>query len=87
MTEVAYLLIRVGKGPGVVVVCYEALTGIGRKGQNCDFACQLARRGFVARSLDSPPATCYVEKNTCQLQPLSNHAHVAVNSLSGRFGP
>src|SRR5207237_4332957 len=44
-----------------------------------DFARQLARRGFVALSLGSPPASFYPTKDKAQLQPLSYHAYVAAN--------
>jgi len=88
MTEDAYLLIPEGKGtfPAVVVVFYDALTSIGEKGENCNFAYQLAKRGFVALSLGSPPATYYPEKNICQLQPLSYHAYVAANCYHALAG-
>jgi hypothetical protein len=80
-TDDAYLLIPEGKGPfpAVLVVYYEALTGIGRKGELRDFAYQLARRGFVTLSLGGPPASYYPNKEMAQLQPLSFHAYVAAN--------
>lgn len=77
MTEDAYLLIPEGKGPfpAVVVVFYDAKTGVGLiKSAHCDFALQLARRGFVALSLGGPPSPEKV-----QFQPLSYHAYVAAN--------
>lgn len=77
LTEDAYLLIPDGKGPfpAVVVVFYDAATGIARgKSANRDFALQLAKRGFVALSLGSTPETYYPDKKSCQLQPLSYHA-------------
>src|SRR5262249_45592351 len=61
------------------VVFYDALTGIGKKGELRDFAYQLARRGFVTLSIGSPPASYYPTKDTCQLQPLAYHAYVAAN--------
>jgi len=81
MTEDAYLLVPAGTGPfpAVVVVFYDALTGIGRKGEHCDFASQLAQRGFVALSLGSPPESYYPDQENCQLQPLSYHAYEAAN--------
>lgn len=81
MTEDAYLLVPEGKGPfpAVVVVFYDAKTGVGLKGKMRDFAIQLARRGFVALSLGSPPASFYPTKDRAQLQPLSYHAYVAAN--------
>jgi dienelactone hydrolase len=81
-TEDAYLLIPDGTGPApaVLVVFYDAATGIGRgKAPHRDFAYQLARRGFVTLSLGSAPATFYPNKEQAQLQPLSFHAYVAAN--------
>jgi hypothetical protein len=81
-TDDAYLLVPDGKGPfpAVLVVFYDAKTGIGRgKTERCDFAYQLAKRGFVALSLGSAPATFYPNKEKAQLQPLSFHAYVAAN--------
>jgi dienelactone hydrolase len=82
MTEDSYLLIPDGTGPApaVLVVFYDAGTGIGRgKAPYRDFAYQLARRGFVTLSLGSAPATFYPNKEKAQLQPLSFHAYVAAN--------
>jgi hypothetical protein len=81
-TDDAYLLIPDGKGPfpAVVVVFYEAKTGIGLgKAEFRDFAIQLARRGFVALSLGGDPNTYYPTKETCHIQPLSFHAYEAAN--------
>jgi len=81
-TEDAYLLVPDGEGPfpAVVVVFYDAKTGVGlAKGEHRDFARQLARRGFVALSLGSPPASYYPTKDRARLQPLSYHAYVAAN--------
>ncbi len=81
-TDDAYLLVPDGDGPfpAVVVVFYEAKTGIGRgKAAGLDFAWQLARRGFVTLSLGSAPETYYPDKDKVQLQPLSFHAYVAAN--------
>jgi hypothetical protein len=81
-TEDAYLLVPDGKGPfpAVLVVFYEAKTGIGEgKAEHRDFARQLAKRGFVALSLGSPPASFYPDKENAQLQPLAYHAYVAAN--------
>jgi dienelactone hydrolase len=80
MTEDAYLLIPEGEGPfpAVVVVYYDALTGIGRgKSEGRDYALELAQRGFVALSLGSAPETYYPDKARCRLQPLSFHAYEA----------
>ena len=81
LTDDAYLLVPDGKGPfpAVLVVFYDALTGIGKKGKMRDFALQLAKRGFVTLSLGSPPESYYPTKETCKLQPLSYHAYVASN--------
>jgi hypothetical protein len=81
-TEDAYLLVPEGKGPfpAVLVVYYDAKTGIGEgKAELRDFAYQLAKRGFVTLSLGSPPASYYPNKEKAQLQPLSFHAYVAAN--------
>ncbi len=78
----AYLLVPDGDGPfpAVVVVFYEAKTGIGLgKSKLRDFAYQLARRGFVALSVGSDPNTYYPSKDNTQVQPLSFHAYVAAN--------
>lgn len=87
-TKDAYLLVPDGDGPfpAVVVVYYEAKTGIGQapkgKGELRDFAYQLARRGFVALSIGSDPNTYYPDKDNAQIQPLSFHAYVAANCLN-----
>jgi len=81
-TDDAYLLVPDGKGPfpAVLVVFYDAKTGIGQgKTERCDFAYQLAKRGFVTLSLGSPPDSFYPNKEKAQLQPLSFHACVAAN--------
>ena len=81
-TDDCYILVPDGTGPfpAVVVVFYDAKTGIGLGKRTLrDFALQLARRGFVALSLGSPPETYYPSKEECKLQPLSFHAYVAAN--------
>jgi dienelactone hydrolase len=81
-TDDAYLLIPDGDGPfpAVVVVYYEAKTGIGLGKEGLrDFARQLARRGFVALSLGSAPGSYFPDKDKAQLQPLSFHAYMAAN--------
>lgn len=83
MTEDAYLLIPDGKGPfpAVLVVFYEAKTGIGLGRQPLNaFALELAKRGFVTLSLGSNPETYYPNKEKCRLQPLSYHAYEAANA-------
>jgi hypothetical protein len=82
LTEDAYLLIPDGQGPfpAVVVVFYDAATGVGLgKKTMRDFALQLTRRGFVTLSLGSAPETYYPNPEACKLQPLSYHAYVASN--------
>jgi Alpha/beta hydrolase family len=84
-TEDAYLLLPRGDGPcpAVLVVFYDAKTGIGRgRTGHLDFAFQLARRGFVTLSLGSDPAATYPDKEKPQLQPLSFHAYVAANGYN-----
>jgi hypothetical protein len=79
-TDDCFLLVPDGKGPfpAIVVVFYDAKTGIGQgKGKLRDFALQLAKRGFVALSLGSAPETYYPDKERCKLQPLSFHAYEA----------
>jgi dienelactone hydrolase len=81
-TDDAYLLIPDGDGPfpAVVVVFYDAKTGVGlgdKPGR--DFARQLAKRGFVALSLGGDPKSFYPDKEKAQLQPLSFHAYQAAN--------
>jgi hypothetical protein len=88
-TEDAYLLVPDGPGPfpAVLVVYYDAKTGIGQgKAELRDFASQLARRGFVALSLGSPPATYYPDQEKAQVQPLSFHAYVAANCYHALAG-
>lgn len=78
----AFLLVPEGKGPfpAVVVVYYEAKTGVGQgKSELRDFAFQLARRGFVTLSLGGDPNTYYPTKEACRIQPLSFHAYEAAN--------
>ena len=81
-TDDAFLLLPDGEGPApaVLVVFYDAKTGIGQgKSEQRDFAYQLAKRGFVTLSLGSAPATFYPNKEKAQLQPLSFHAYMAAN--------
>ena len=77
-----YLLIPDGdaRRPAVVVVYYEPETGIGLKGENRDFAYQLAKRGFVALSMGLGASLYYPEKERAQLQPLSALAYAAANA-------
>jgi hypothetical protein len=82
LTQDAYLLVPDGKGPfpAVLVVFYDAKTGIGlSQAKFCDFALQLTKRGFVTLSLGSTPASYYPDKANARLQPLSYHAYEAAN--------
>ncbi|MCA9068857.1 MAG: dienelactone hydrolase family protein, partial [Planctomycetaceae bacterium] len=79
----AYLLIPDGEGqrPGVVTVYYEPETAIGLKGEQRDFAYQLARRGFVALSIGTTEAS---EAHTYSLYyPNIDHATVEPLSMLG----
>jgi len=79
----AYLLIPDGEGkrPGVVTVYYEPETAVGLKGEQRDFAFQLARRGFVALSIGTTEAS---EAGTYALYyPNINHAKVEPLSMLG----
>jgi len=81
----AYLLVPDGKGPfpAVVVVFYEAKTGVGLgKSAQRDFALQLAKRGFVSLSLGGDPNTYYPAKDKSRIQPLSFHAYEAANCFN-----
>ena len=82
VVEDAYLLMPEGKGPfpAVLVVFYEANTGVGKgKSEYRDYALQLAKRGFVTLSLGGDPNTYYPTKEKCRIQPLSFHAYEAAN--------
>jgi len=76
-----YLLVPEGQGPfpAVVVVYYDPETGIGVKGENRDFAYQLARRGFVTLSAGTGASLYYPDQEHAQLQPLSALAYAAAN--------
>jgi hypothetical protein len=86
-TDDAYLLTPDGEGPfpAVLVVFYDAKSGIG-EGKGPDFARQLARRGFVTLSLGSPPASFFPNKEKAQLQPLSYQAYIAANCYAALAG-
>src|SRR5262249_5059118 len=82
--EDAYLLIPEGKGPfpAVLVVFYDAGTGIGRgqrRSPHCDFALQLARRGFGTLSLGYHYDMHVPSKQNRQLQPVSYPGYTAAN--------
>jgi pimeloyl-ACP methyl ester carboxylesterase len=76
-----YLLVPDGKGPfpAVIVVYYDAETGIGLGRELRDFAYQLAKRGFVALSVGTPSSIYYPTAENAQLQPLSAMAYAAAN--------
>jgi dienelactone hydrolase len=80
-----YILVPDGKGPfpAVLVVYYDAETGIGLGREGRDFALQLTRRGFVTMSIGTPEF-CSLKapyKPLCdtRFQPLSALAYVAAN--------
>lgn len=89
-TVPGYLLVPDGEGPhpAVLVVYYDAETGVGLGKELRDFGYQLARRGFVALSIGTPefaslkapyrPLWDGPERKP-QLQPLSALAYVAAN--------
>ncbi|MFQ6098633.1 MAG: dienelactone hydrolase family protein, partial [Armatimonadota bacterium] len=76
-----YLLIPEGKRPlpGVVVVYYDAETGVGLGRELRDFGYQLTKRGFVTLSIGTPSCRYYPSEERAQLQPLSALAYVAAN--------
>lgn len=85
-----YLLVPDGKKPcpAVLVVYYDAKTGVGLDKELRDFAYQLAKRGFVALSIGTPafaslqpPYKPLYEsgEGATPLQPLSALAYVAAN--------
>ena len=91
-----YLLVPDGDGPfpAVLVVYYDAQTGVGLGAEGRDFAWQLARRGFVTLSIGKPNAGIDLESyrqarggpylgrpgQPIRLQPLSALAYVAANA-------
>jgi pimeloyl-ACP methyl ester carboxylesterase len=62
-------------------VYYEPESGIGRKGENRDFAYQLARRGFVALSIGIGASLYYPDQEAAEIQPLSALAYGAANAF------
>ena len=58
MTD-AFLLVPDGKGPfpAVVVVYYDAQTGVGLGGKMRDYGWHLAKRGFIVLSIGKPTST------------------------------
>ena len=82
-----YLLVPEAKSagprklPGVLVVYYEPETAVGLKGENRDFARQLARRGFVTLSIGLGDSLYYPSREEATLQPLSALAWAAANAF------
>lgn len=75
-----------GKKPAVITVFYEPETSIGEGVPERDFACQLAKRGFVALSIGTTTTTksktyslYYPDIHNSQIQPLSVLAYAAAN--------
>ncbi len=80
-TVEGYLLVPGGEGPfpAVVVVYYDAKTGVGLGAELRDFGYQLARRGFIALSIGTPDSAYYPDARNAGLQPLSSLAYAAAN--------
>lgn len=89
-TVSGYLLVPDGAGPfpAVLVVYYDAETGVGLGKELRDFGYQLAKRGFVALSIGTPEFASLnapykplwqVPEGQPPLQPLSALAYVAAN--------
>lgn len=85
-----YLVVPDGEGPfaAVLVVYYDAETGVGLGKELRDFGYQLAKRGFVALSIGTPEFAslkapyrplCEHVEGRVDLQPLCALAYVAVN--------
>ncbi len=85
-----YLLIPDGEGrrPAVLVVFYDAETGVGLGKEQRDFGYQLAKRGFVVLSIGTPEFCSLnppyqplweVPQGQPPLQPLAALAYVAAN--------
>jgi len=85
-----YLLVPDGEGPfpAVLVVYYDAETGVGLGKELRDFGYQLAKRGFVALSIGTPEfcslkppykPLCKQSEEEPPLQPLCALAYVAAN--------
>jgi len=92
-----YLLIPDGEKlfPAVLVVYYDAKTGVGLGKEGRDFGYQLARRGFVALSIGTPEFASLKapyqplydwEPDKTPLQPLSALAYVAANCHTALAG-
>ena len=88
-TTTGYLLVPDGDGkrPAVVTVFYEPETAVGLRGENRDFALQLARRGFVTLSIGTTEASeartyalYYPDIDNAAVQPLSMLGCAAANA-------
>lgn len=80
-----YILVPEGADikPAVITVYYEPETAIGLKGQNRDFAYQLAKRGFITFSIgvgETNEILYYPTKENANIQPISMQAYVAANA-------
>lgn len=67
--------------PAVLVVFYDPETGVGLKGENRDFAYQLAKRGFVTFSVGHDYSLYYPNRENAEIQPLSALAYGAANAF------
>lgn len=92
----AFLLVPAGKGPfpAVVVVYYDAQTGVGLGTKLRDYGLHLAKRGFVVLSLGKPNASVNLDDSNkakggpylgpvgkaVRVQPLSALAYAAANA-------
>ena len=92
----AFLLVPEGKGPfpAVVVVYYDAQTGVGLGTKLRDYGWHLAKRGFIVLSIGKPNASVNFddsnkakggpclgpEGKAVRVQPLSALAYVAANA-------
>src|SRR5690606_35909054 len=70
-----------GRRPAVLVVYYEPETAVGLKGENRDFALQLARRGFVTLSIGLGNSLYYPSREKAELQPLMALGWAAANAF------
>ncbi|MBZ4188601.1 prolyl oligopeptidase family serine peptidase [Niabella beijingensis] len=86
---IAYLCVPQTKGklPAVITTFYEPETAIGKGKPNRDFACQLARRGYVTLSIGTTEASkagtysvYYPSIKNATVAPLSMLAYTAANA-------
>ncbi|MGB8168092.1 MAG: alpha/beta hydrolase [Chthoniobacteraceae bacterium] len=81
-TLAGYLLVPDGAGPfpAVIVPFYDPETSVGLKGEQRDFALQLARRGFVSLAIGSPGGDARKpDIGSARCQPLSFLGYIAAN--------